>query len=150
MIAKQYLERYFGGIVLDYQSINAVCENVAENLGYKVEHNVNLGVGNISQVWSRQEHPNLPEIKFAIQILTDSGDVEPSIITSNAMTSIWSDCDHLIFVVPDQSTQKSIQGKIRSFDAIGGFLQLHKYITTVTVAELMKGIRHVARTEAHV
>lgn len=126
--------------------MNAACETVADNLGYKVEHNVNLGVGNIHQVWSRQEHPNLPEMKFAVIIVTESGDVSPDIITSNAMKSLWSDCDHLIFVVPDPETQKSLQGKVKSFDSIGGFMQLHKYITTITLSELMKGIKQETRT----
>jgi hypothetical protein len=128
--------------------MEAVCEEVALTLGYKVEHNVNLGAGNIAQVWSRQDHPNLPEMKFAVQILTERGDVDPDIITSNAMRSLWTDCDHLIFVVPDQATQKSIQGKVKSFDSIGGFLQLHKYITTITISELAKGLAQAARTTA--
>lgn len=122
------------------ESMEAVCEDVARALGYKVEHDINLGAGSISQVWSRQEHPNLPEMKFAVQILTERGDVDPGVITSNAMKSLWTDCDHLIFVVADHATAKSIQGKVKSFDAIGGFLQLHKYITTVTISELAKGI----------
>jgi hypothetical protein len=128
--------------------MEAVCEDVGRALGYKVEHNVNLGVGNISQVWSRQDHPNMPEMKFAVQILTGMGDVDPDLITSNAMRSIWTDCDHLIFVVADEATQKSIQGKVRSFDAIGGFLQLHKYITTITISELAKGLPRATRTTA--
>ncbi|MCD1294258.1 hypothetical protein CUJ83_04510 [Methanocella sp. CWC-04] len=140
-------ERVDGGIYLDHESMDAICESVAGSLGFKIEHNINLGVGRIDQVWSRQEHPNLPEMKFAVQILNESGDIDPDIITTNAMRSLWSDCDHLIFVVPDSGTQKSIQGKIRSFDSIGGFLQLHKYITTVTLAELTKGTKHAA-TEA--
>lgn len=126
--------------------MDAVCENIGTDLGYKIEHNVNLGAGNISQVWSKQEHPNLPEMKFAVQIIDTPGDVLPEVITANAMTSLWSDCDHLIFVVPDQGTQKSIQGKVRSFDAIGGFIQLHKYITTVTLSELVKGAGSMTRT----
>lgn len=126
--------------------MDAACSTVADNLGYKVERNVNLGAGNIHQVWSRQEHPNLPEMKFAIQLVTESGDVDPVLITSNAMTSLWTDCDHLIFVVPDHSTQKAIQGKIKFFDSIGGFIQLHKYITTVTLDELLKGLRTETRT----
>jgi hypothetical protein len=64
------------------------------------------------------------------------------------MRSIWTDCDHLIFVVADEATQKSIQGKVRSFDAIGGFLQLHKYITTITISELAKGLPRATRTTA--
>jgi hypothetical protein len=128
------------------ESMEAVCEDVARALGYKVEHDINLGAGKISQVWSRQEHPNLPEMKFAVQILAERGDVNPDVITSNAMKSLWTDCDHLIFVVPDTATQKSIQGKVRSFDAIGGFLQLHKYITTITLNELTKGMAQATRT----
>jgi hypothetical protein len=135
-----------GGTVMDFQSMDAACETVGNELGYKIEHNVNLGVGNIAQVWSRQVHPNLPEMKFAVQILPFSGDVAPDVITSNAMCSLWSDCDHLIFVVPDESTQKSIQGKVKSFDSIGGFLQLHKYITTVTLSEIIKGAKQPTRT----
>ncbi|AFC99448.1 hypothetical protein Mtc_0684 [Methanocella conradii HZ254] len=130
------------------KSMEAVCEEVAQALGYKVEHNVNLGAGSITQVWSRQDHPNLPEMKFAVQILTERGDVDPDIITSNAMKSLWTDCDHLIFVVPDPATQKSIQGKVKSFDSIGGFLQLHKYITTITISELAKGLAQATRTTA--
>jgi len=72
--------------------------------------------------------------------------VAPDVITSNAMCSLWTDCDHLIFVVPDDGTQKSIQGKVKSFDSIGGFLQLHKYITTVTLSEMVKGLKHPARS----
>jgi hypothetical protein len=88
-------------------------------------------------------------MKYAVQILAERGDVNPDIITSNAMKSLWTDCDHLIFVVPDNATQKSIQGKVRSFDSIGGFLQLHKYITTITVNELTKGLAQSTRsTEA--
>ena len=98
---------------MDFQSMDAACEKVGNELGYKIEHNVNLGVGNIAQVWSRQEHPNLPEMKFAVQIMPFSGDVAPDLITSNAMCSLWTDCDHLIFVVPDDGTQKSIQGKVK-------------------------------------
>ncbi len=131
------------------ESMDAICEDVARQLGYKVEHDINLGAGNISQVWSRQDHPNLPEMKFAVQIISDRGDVNPDLITSNAMKSLWTDCDHLIFVVPDNATQKSIQGKVRSFDAIGGFIQLHKYITTITLSELTRGVGQVSRsTEA--
>jgi hypothetical protein len=131
------------------ESMDAICEDVAKQLGYKVEHDINLGAGNISQVWSRQDHPNLPEMKFAVQIISDRGDVNPDLITSNAMKSLWTDCDHLIFVVPDNATQKSIQGKVRSFDAIGGFIQLHKYITTVTLSELSRGVGQASRsTEA--
>jgi hypothetical protein len=81
-----------------------------------------------------------------VQIIPFSGDVAPDLITSNAMCSLWTDCDHLIFVVPDDGTQKSIQGKVKSFDSIGGFLQLHKYITTVTLSELVKGQKQPART----
>ena len=88
----------------------------------------------------------MPEMKFAVQILTEMGDVDPDLITSNAMKSLWTDCDHLIFVVADPATQKSIQGKVKSFDAIGGFLQLHKYITTITISELAKGLAQVTRT----
>jgi hypothetical protein len=128
------------------ESMEAVCEDVAKALGYKVEHDVNLGAGNISQVWSKQEHPNLPEMKFAIQIITERGDINPDVITSNAMKSLWTDCDHLIFVVADHATAKAIQGKVKSFDSIGGFLQLHKYITTITISELAKGLGHVSRT----
>ena len=128
------------------RSFDAICENVAKDLGFKVEHDVNLGAGNLDQVWSRQDHPNLPEMKFAVQIIADAGDVRPDRICACAMSSLWTDCDHLIFVVPDQGTQKSIQGKVRSFDAIGGFLQLHKYITTVTVAELARGLNKASRT----
>jgi hypothetical protein len=128
------------------ESMEAVCEDVARALGYKVEHNVNLGPGSISQVWSRQDHPNMPEMKYAVQILTEMGDVDPDMITSNAMKSLWTDCDHLIFVVADPATQKSIQGKVKSFDAIGGFMQLHKYITTVTISELAKGLASTTRT----
>lgn len=128
------------------ESIEAVCEDVGRALGYKIEHNVNLGVGTISQVWSKQEHPNMPEMKFAIQIVPVMDDVDPDLITSNAMRSLWTDCDHLIFVVADQATQKSIQGKVRSFDAIGGFLQLRKYITTITISELSKGLAGATRT----
>jgi hypothetical protein len=127
-------------------SMDAICEDVAKALGYKVEHDINLGAGNISQVWSRQDHPNLPEMKFAVQILAERGDIDPDVITSNAMRSLWTDCDHLIFVVPDMATQKSIQGKVKSFDAIGGFLQLHKYITTITLNELSKGLSQATRT----
>lgn len=128
------------------ESMEAVCEDVGKALGYKIEHNVNLGVGRISQVWSKQDHPNMPEMKFAVQILTEMGDVDPDLITSNTMKSLWTDCDHLIFVVADPATQKSIQGKVKSFDAIGGFLQLHKYITTITISELAKGLALVTRT----
>ncbi|HTY90395.1 MAG TPA: hypothetical protein VMC84_04390 [Methanocella sp.] len=128
------------------ESMGAICEDVAKQLGFKVEHDVNLGVGNISQVWSRQDHPNLPEMKYAVQILPERGDVNPDVITSSALRSLWTDCDHLIFVVPDNATQKSIQGKVRSFDAIGGFLQLHKYITTITLSELSKGLAQSTRT----
>jgi hypothetical protein len=128
------------------ESMETVCEDVGRALGYKIEHNVNLGAGNISQVWSKQEHPNMPEMKFAVQIVPLMGDVDPDLITSNAMKSIWTDCDHLIFVVADEATQKSIQGKVRSFDAIGGFLQLHKYITTITISELSKGLAGATRT----
>jgi hypothetical protein len=65
------------------------------------------------------------------------------------MKSLWTDCDHLIFVVADEATQKSVQGKVRRFDSIGGFLQLHKYITTITISELSKGLAGAARaTEA--
>ncbi len=127
-------------------SMGTICEDVAKQLGFKVEHDINLGAGNISQVWSRQDHPNMPEIKYAVQILSERGDVDPDVITSNAMKSLWTDCDHLIFVVPDNATQKSIQGKVRSFDAIGGFLQLHKYITTITLSELSKGLAQATRT----
>ncbi len=127
-------------------SMGTICEDVAKQLGFKVEHDINLGAGNISQVWSRQDHPNMPEIKYAVQILSERGDVDPDVITSNAMKSLWTDCDHLIFVVPDNATQKSIQGKVRSFDAIGGFLQLHKYITTITLSELSKGLAQGTRT----
>ena len=127
-------------------SMDAVCEDVARSLGYRVEHDVDIGPGVISQVWSRHEHPNLPEIKFAVQILTEMGDVDPDMITSNAMRSLWTDCDHLIFVVPDPATAKSIQGKVKSFDAIGGFIQLHKYITTITIGELAKGLASASRT----
>jgi hypothetical protein len=130
------------------ESMEAVCEDVARALGYKVEHNVNLGPGGISQVWSRQDHPNMPEMKYAVQILTEMGDVDADLITSNAMKSLWTDCDHLIFVVADAATQKSIQGKVKSFDAIGGFMQLHKYITTVTISELAKGLASATRTTA--
>lgn len=130
------------------ESMEAVCEDVGKALGYKVEHNINLGAGSISQVWSRQDHPNMPEMKFAVQILTEMGDVDPDLITSNAMKSLWTDCDHLIFVVADPATQKSIQGKVKSFDAIGGFLQLHKYITTITISELAKGLAQATRTTA--
>lgn len=128
------------------ESMEAVCEDVGKALGYKIEHNVNLGAGSISQVWSRQDHPNMPEMKFAVQILTERGDIDPDLITSNAMKSLWTDCDHLIFVVADPATQKSIQGKVKSFDAIGGFLQLHKYITTITISELAKGLAQATRT----
>ena len=131
---------------MDRLSMDAACEDVGSQLGYKIEHNVNLGVGNIDQVWSRQEHPNLPEMKFAIQLVPASCDVAPDFITANALCSLWSDCDHLIFVVPDDATQKSIQGKVKSFDSIGGFLQLHKYITTVTLTEMLKGLRAPTRT----
>ncbi len=131
---------------MDFQSMDAACEKVGSELGYKIEHNVNLGVGNIAQVWSRQDHPNLPEMKFAVQIMPISGDVAPDLIASNAMCSLWSDCDHLIFVVPDDTTQKSIQGKVKAFDHIGGFMQLHKYITTVTLSEMIKGLKHPAQT----
>ena len=137
------------GIVLMQElesSFDAICESVAQELGYKVEHDVNLGAGNIDQVWSRQDHPNMPEMKFAVQIIADACDVAPNVIGSYAMTSLWTDCDHLIIVVPDQATQKSIQGKVRSFDAIGGFLQLHKYITTITISELTKGLSEATRT----
>jgi hypothetical protein len=85
-------------------------------------------------------------MKFAVQILAERGDIDPDVITSNAMRSLWTDCDHLIFVVPDMATQKSIQGKVKSFDAIGGFLQLHKYITTITLNELSKGLSQATRT----
>jgi hypothetical protein len=126
---------------MDQSSLDAACENVGSQLGYKIEHNVNLGAGTIDQVWSKQEHPNLPELKIAVQMIPVSGDVSPDLITSCAMRSLWTDCDHLVFVVPDQPTQKSIQGKVKSFDHIGGFIQLHKYITTVTLSELLKGLR---------
>jgi hypothetical protein len=143
-------KKNFGeGIVLDDSllgSMDAICEDVAKALGYKVEHDVNLGAGKICQVWSKQDHPNMPEMKFAVQILTDRGDINPDVITSNAMRSLWTDCDHLIFVVVDQATQKSIQGKVRSFDSIGGFIQLHKYITTITINELTKGLSQATRT----
>jgi len=46
--------------------MDAACEKVGNELGYKIEHNVNLGAGNLAQVWSRQEHPNLPELKLAV------------------------------------------------------------------------------------
>jgi hypothetical protein len=130
---------YFG-------SMDAACEKVGNELGYKIEHNVNLGVWNIAQVWSRQEHLILPEMKFAVQIMPLSGDVAPGLITSDALCSLWSDCDHLIFVVPDEATQKSVQGKVKTFDGIGGFLQLHKYITTVTLTEMVKGLKQPTRT----
>ena len=127
-------------------SMDAVCEDIAKALGYKVEHDIDLGAGKISQVWSRQDHPNLPEMKFAVQILTEMGDVDPDVITSNAMKSLWTDCDHLIFIVPDPATAKSIQGKVKRFDSIGGFIQLHKYITTITINELAKGLGCESRT----
>ncbi len=129
-------------------SFDAICESVAHELGFKVEHGINLGAGHIDQVWSRQDHPNMPEMKFAVQIIAEVTDVPPEVIGSHAMASLWTDCDHLIFVVPDQGTQKSIQGKVRSFDAIGGFLQLHKYITTITISELTKGLSEATRTTA--
>jgi hypothetical protein len=131
---------------MDKQSMVAACENVGSQLGYKIEHNVNLGVGNLDQVWSKQEHPNLPELKIAVQIVPEGGDVSPDVIAMNAMRSLWSDCDHLVMVVPDPAAQKSIQGKVRSFDAIGGFIQLHKYITTITLSELLKGLKGPAKT----
>ncbi|HMK45192.1 MAG TPA: hypothetical protein VK436_01065 [Methanocella sp.] len=131
---------------MDEQSMNAACDSVGNQLGYKIEHNVNLGAGSLDQVWSKQDHPNLPELKIAFRIITASGDVGPDIITSTALCSLWTDCDHLIFVVPDQPTQKSIQGKVKAFDSIGGFLQLHKYITTLTISELLKGLKSETRT----
>lgn len=133
---------------MDLNSMDAACENVASQLGYKVEHNINLGVGNLDQVWSKHDHPNLPELKIAVKIIPFSCDVAPDVITSNAMCSLWSDCDHLIFLVPDPGTQKSLQGKVRTFDSIGGFLQLHKYITTLTLSELIKGLKPETMTEA--
>ena len=131
---------------MDFQSMDAACDEAGTRLGYKIERNVNLGVGNLAQVWSRQDHPNLPEMKFAVQILPFSGDVAPDVITSNALCSLWSDCDHLIFVVPDDGTSKSISGKVKAFDHIGGLVQLHKYITAITLSELMKGLEAVTRT----
>ena len=130
---------------MDRQSMEAACEEVAGRIGYEIEHNVNLGAGRLDQVWSRQDHPNLPELKLAVQLVPEGGDVAPELITSTALCALWSDCDHLVFVAPDQGTQKSIQGKVKAFDAIGGFIQLHKYITTVTLSELLKGARARAR-----
>jgi hypothetical protein len=135
------------GMSMEQQAMDAVCESIGTGLEYKIEHNVNLGAGKISQVWSKQEHPNIPEMKFAVQIIESSGDVSPEVITADSMASLWTDCDHLIFVVPDQGTQKSIQGKVKYFDSIGGFIQLHKYITTVTLSELVKGAGSMTRTE---
>ena len=131
---------------MDEQSMNAACDSVGSELGYKIEHNVNLGAGNLDQVWSKQEHPNLPELKIAFKIITTSGDIQPDVIEAGALCSLWSDCDHLVFLVPDPGTQKSIQGKVKAFDAIGGFLQLHKYITTITMSELLKGLKAETRT----
>ena len=128
--------------------MDAACEYAAHQLGYKIERNVNLGVGNIDQVWSEQRHPNLPQLKLAIMILPCSGDVPPEVITSKALCSLWSDCDHLVFVVPDATAQKSIQGKVKAFDAIGGFMQLHKYITTISLSELLKGLKESERLGA--
>ena len=62
------------GIVLTQElenSFDAICESVAHDLGFKVEHDINLGAGNIDQVWSRQDHPNMPEMKFAVQIIAE-------------------------------------------------------------------------------
>lgn len=131
---------------MDLESMDAACENVGSHLGYKIEHNVNLGAGDIDQVWSKQEHPNLPEFKIAVIMVPEIGDVPPDVITSSAMCSLWSDCDHLVFVTPDQPTAKSISGKVKAFDCIGGFVQLHKYITPVTLSELLKGLEMPTRT----
>jgi len=131
---------------MDEQSMNAACERVGYELGYKVERDVNLGVGLLDQVWSRQDHPNLPELKIAFRILASGGDVNPDVITAGALRALWSDCDHVVFLVPDPGTQKSIQGKVRAFDAIGGFVQLHKYITTITLSELVGGLKAETRT----
>jgi hypothetical protein len=35
---------------------------------------------------------------------------------------------------------------VKAFDHIGGFIQLHKYITAVTLSELMKGLEAVTKT----
>ncbi len=116
------------------------CEGVGRALNFEVDLAVNIGAGEIDVVWIKSVHPNLPATKFGFFIRPRSGDVPISYITQSMTTALTSVCDQVIFVVPDERTQKSILGKINAMGSIGGLIQFKKYASAVTQQELLGGL----------
>ncbi len=85
-------------------------------------------------------HPNLPATKFGFYVRPRSGDVAIRYITQCITTALTSVCDQVIFIVPDERTQRSILGKIDSMASIGGIVQYKKYASAVTNKELLGGL----------
>ncbi len=117
------------------------CESVGRALDFEVDLAVDIGGGEIDVVWTKNEHPNLPATKFGFCICAQSGDVPIRCITLGIITGLVSVCDQLIFVVPDERTQRSILGKIDAMGSIGGLLQFRKYASAITHEELLGGVK---------
>ncbi len=116
------------------------CESVGRALNFEVDLAVNIGGGELDVVWTKSVHPNLPATKFGFYIRSRSGDVPIRYITHGITTALISVCDQVIFVVPDERTQRSILGKIDSMRSIGGLMQYKKYVSAVTNKELLGGL----------
>ncbi len=117
------------------------CESVGRALNFEVASAVDVGGGELDVVWTKNEHPNLPATKFGFCICAQSGDVPIRCITLGIVTALVSVCDQLIFVVPDERTQRSILGKIDAMGSIGGLLQFRKYASAITYEELLGGAK---------
>ncbi len=107
-------------------------------LNFEVDLAVNIGGGELDVVRTKNERPNLLATKFGSCVCAQSGDVPIHCITLGIITAIVSLCGQLIFVVPDERTQRSILGKIDSMGSIDGIMQFRKYASAVTREELLE------------
>jgi len=124
----------------DTELINE-CKATGRALNYEVQSAVDIGAGEIDIIWTKKDHPNLPTFKLGFFLCPKGGEISADFLTQSVAKALLSVCDKAIFLVHDDSSLKSVKGKIQALDAIGGVLQLKKYAHAITSDELLGGIR---------
>ena len=107
--------------------------SLAEERGFEIEHNKDLGAGPVELVFKINIHPSLPSINCGFIVLkSDEGgskdyeDNQFSLrkIQEAIMRGIRSGLDKVYLVAPNEEMAKSVSGKIEWLASFGSLLRL--------------------------
>ena len=107
--------------------------SLAEERGFEIEHNKDLGAGPVELVFKINIHPSLPSINCGFIVLkSDEGgskdyeDNQFSLrkIQEAIIRGIRSGLDKVYMVVPNEEMAKSVSGKIEWLASFGSLLRL--------------------------